>query len=70
MLLGVGMDLPGALALIALLVLMLARPLAPSGLGARRALAAAAGACLLLGCGLSLAGRTAEPPAPDAAVVP
>jgi len=68
--LGVGMDLPGALALIALLVLMLARPLAPSGLGARRALAAAAGACLLLGCGLSLAGRTAEPPAPDAAVVP
>lgn len=69
--LGVGMDLPGALGLIALLLAMLARPLAPAAPSARRTLAAAAGAVLLLGCGLSLAGRAAEPPpAADAVVVP
>ena len=69
--LGVGMDLPGALVLIALLILMLARPLAPVALPARRTVAATAAAALLLGCGLSLAGRAAEPPPPaDAAPIP
>ena len=65
------MDLAGALVLIALLVLMLARPLAPVALSARRTLTATAAAALLLGCGLSLAGRAAEPPpAPQAVVIP
>ena len=60
--LGVGIDLPGALALIGLLVLMLVRPLAPATSLARPVLIGAA-ACLLLACGLSGAARWAEPTA-------
>ena len=63
--LGVGMDIPGVLALMALLVLLFARPLAPEH--ARATLAAGATACLILACGLSLTARYAEPmPAPSA----
>jgi hypothetical protein len=47
---------------------MLVRPLAPEPKGAR-GLAVGAAACLVLACGLSLAGRVAEPPPPPAAVV-
>lgn len=62
--LGIGMDLPGVLAVIGLLVLTLARPLAPP-VGARRGFAAAAAVCLVLACGVSVAARWAEPaPAP------
>ncbi|MES2860827.1 MAG: M20/M25/M40 family metallo-hydrolase [Pseudomonadota bacterium] len=57
--LGVGMDLPGVLALMGLLALLFARPLAPPGGTAR--LAAAAAACLILACGVSLTARFAEP---------
>lgn len=66
--LGVGMDLPGALGVIALLVVMLARPLAPVAGGGARTVAAAGAACLILACGLSLAARTAEPVPPPGAV--
>jgi len=66
--LGIGMDLPGALGLIALLLAMLVRPLAPGPKGAR-GLAVGAAACLVLASGLSLAGRAAEPAPPPAAVV-
>ncbi len=62
--LGVGMDLPGALALMAVLVLLFLRPLAPR---AGRTLAAAAAACLILACGLSLTARFAEPAPPPSA---
>ena len=61
--LGVGMDLPGALALMTVLILLFLAPLAPR---ARSTLAAAAAACLILACGLSLTARYAEPaPAPS-----
>lgn len=61
--LGVGMDIPGALALMALLVLLFARPLAPEH--AKATLAAGAAACLILACGVCLTARYAEPmPAP------
>jgi len=67
--LGVGMDEPGALGLIALLILILARPLAPAATSSDPAsaklavhtLAAMGAAALILGAGLSLAGRHAEP---------
>ena len=67
--LGVGMDLPGAAALLALLAVMLLRPLEP-GRSLRRSLLVAAAVVLVLGAGVSLAGRFVEPmPAPaDAAV--
>ena len=55
------MDLPGALGLIALLIAMFARPLATTSAAGTRTLAAAAAACLILGSGLSLAARVAEP---------
>lgn len=58
--LGVGMDLPGALALIGLLVLLFLRPLAPP-VGATRAVLIGAAACLILACGLNLAARFAAP---------
>ncbi len=61
--LGVGMDLPGVLALMGLLALLVSRPLAPPNATAR--FAAAAAACLILACGLSLTARFAEP-APSA----
>jgi len=57
--LGVGMDLPGALALIALLALLFLRPLAPP-VGAVRPVLIGAAACLLLACGLTVAARFAE----------
>ncbi|MEQ7154896.1 M20/M25/M40 family metallo-hydrolase [Brevundimonas aurifodinae] len=60
--LGVGMDLPAVLILMALLVLLFARPLAPEQ--ARATLAAGAAACLILACGLSLTARFAEPMPP------
>jgi hypothetical protein len=60
--LGVGMDIPGVLALMALLVLLFARPLAPEL--ARATLAAGAAACLILACGLSLTARSVEPMPP------
>ncbi|MFK0297894.1 M20/M25/M40 family metallo-hydrolase [Brevundimonas sp. NPDC090276] len=58
--LGIGMDLPGALALIGLLALLFLRPLSPPG-GAIRPVLIGAAACLILACGLSLAARFAEP---------
>ncbi|MBX9617214.1 MAG: M20/M25/M40 family metallo-hydrolase [Caulobacteraceae bacterium] len=65
--LGVGMDLPGVLALMGLLVLLFARPLAPTH--ARATLAAGAAACLILAVGVSLTARFAEPPPPPAVLV-
>ena len=59
--LGVGMDLPGVLALMALLVLLFVRPLAPNG---KATLAAGAAVCLILACGLSMTARFAEPAPP------
>ncbi|MGH7025743.1 M20/M25/M40 family metallo-hydrolase [Brevundimonas sp.] len=58
--LGIGMDLPGALALIGLLALLFLRPLSPP-VGATRPVLIGAAACLILACGLSLAARFAEP---------
>jgi len=58
--LGVGMDLPGALALIGLLALLFLRPLSPPVRAIRPVLIGAA-ACLVLACSLSLAARFAEP---------
>ena len=60
--LGVGIDLPGAMALIGLLVLILVRPLAPAA-GMVRAVLIGAAACLLIACSLSAAARWAEPTA-------
>ncbi|WGM30209.1 M20/M25/M40 family metallo-hydrolase [Brevundimonas sp. NIBR11] len=65
--LGVGMDLPGVLALMTVLVLLFLTPLAPKAKGA---LAAAAAACLILACGLSLTARFAEPESPHTATGP
>ncbi|WP_224761093.1 hypothetical protein [Brevundimonas aurantiaca] len=66
--LGVGMSQAWALALIALLILVLVRPLAPmrgeaSGTPSSwsHTLAGLSTAVLILGCGLSLAARHAEP---------
>lgn len=64
--LGVGMDLPGALALLALLAAMLLRPMEP-GVGMRRALLVAAAAVLVLGAAASLTARFVEPMNPPAA---
>ena len=58
--LGVGMDLPGVLVLLGLLVLMLVRPLSPEQ-GLARPLLIAAAAALLIGGGLSVAARVTEP---------
>lgn len=65
--LGVGMDLPGALALMTVLILLFVIPLAPKAKGT---LAAAAAACLILACGLSLTARYAEPAPPPSATGP
>jgi hypothetical protein len=63
--LGIGMDLPGVLVLLGLLILMFVRPLSPERATARPLLMAAL-AILLLGAALSGAARFAEPqPAPD-----
>lgn len=58
--LGIGMDLPGVLALLGLLGLMLIRPLSPGPLTARPLLMVAL-AVLLLGTGVSASARLAEP---------
>ena len=58
--LGVGMDLPGALALIALLVLLFARPLGPETRTARLMLFAAA-ACMIAGVGLNVSAQLLAP---------
>ncbi len=58
--LGIGMDLPGVLALLGLLVLMFARPFNPERASARPLLIAAV-AVLVLGAGLSAVARIAEP---------
>ena len=58
--LGIGMDLPGVLVLLGLLVLMLIRPLSPETALARPLLIAAA-AALILGAGLSVAAQVTEP---------
>lgn len=55
--LGVGMDLPGALGLIALLVVLLARPLAPTSAGGVRLLKGLAGVSMAAGCVLALSAR-------------
>lgn len=65
--LGVGMDLPGVLSLMTLLILLLVAPLAPR---TKAPLAAAAAACLILACGVSLTARFAEPAPPPAATGP
>ncbi|MFA4939687.1 M20/M25/M40 family metallo-hydrolase [Brevundimonas sp.] len=53
--LGVGMDLPGALGLIALLMVMTARPLAPTSAGGMKVLSVLVAVCLIAGCGMALA---------------
>ena len=58
--LGIGMDLPGVLVLLGLLVLMLVRPLSPEQ-GLARPLLIAAAAALILGVGLSVAAQVMEP---------
>ncbi len=58
--LGIGMDLPGVLVLMGLLVLILVRPLSPERTMARGLLMAAL-AVLLVGGGLSFTARTVEP---------
>jgi len=58
--LGIGMDLPGVLVLLGLLVLMLVRPLSPEQ-GLARPLLIAATAALLIGTGLSVAAQVMEP---------
>lgn len=58
--LGIGMDLPGVLVLLGLLVLMLIRPLSPEQ-GLARPLLVAAAAVLILGAGLSVAAQIMEP---------
>jgi hypothetical protein len=58
--LGIGMDLPGVLVLLGLLVLMLIRPLSPET-GLSRPLLIAAAAALILGGGLSVAAQVIEP---------
>lgn len=58
--LGVGMDLPGLLAWLGVLILMVMRPLSPER-GAVRGLLIAAAVVLVVGAGLSLTARFAEP---------
>ncbi|WP_333592662.1 M20/M25/M40 family metallo-hydrolase [Brevundimonas sp.] len=67
--LGIGMDLPGVLTLMALLILMLARPLAPR-LSLTRSLLIAAVACLALGCAVSGWARLIEPAPPPSSATP
>ncbi|TPW04033.1 MAG: peptidase M28 [bacterium] len=58
--LGIGMDLPGVLVLLGMLVLMLVRPLSPEQ-GLSRPLLIAAAAALILGAGFSVAAQVMEP---------
>jgi len=57
--LGIGMDLPGVLAPLGLLILMFVRPLAPPQVA--RALAGCAAACVIFACAVSMTARFAEP---------
>lgn len=57
--LGIGMDLPGAVAVLGLMAVMLLRPLAPEDLS--KPLALAALIALLLACGVSGAAQVTEP---------
>lgn len=59
--LGVGMDMPGVLALIALMIAMLARPLAPVSRRGLEVLALVAAVALVAGGALSLSARVIEP---------
>ena len=59
--LGIGMDLPGVLALVALMVAMLARPLAPVSRRGLEVLAVLAAVALIAGAGLALGARIIEP---------
>ena len=61
--LGIGMDMPGVLAPLALLILIFAYPLGRM-IPAQRSLIAAAAALLILGAGLSIAAVVVEPEAP------
>ena len=67
--LGIGMDLPGALALIGLLALLFLRPLSPP-VGVIRPVLIGAVACLVLACGFTLAARFAEPSPAVATALP
>lgn len=58
--LGIGMDMPGVLAPLALLMLVFAYPLGRM-IPAQRSLVAAAAACLILGAGVSIAAVLVEP---------
>lgn len=58
--LGIGMDLPGVLAAIGLLMLILVRPLSPER-GLVRVMLVASAVALIAGAGLSVAGRFVEP---------
>lgn len=62
--LAVGMDMPGALGLFALMILMLARPLAPVGERARKGLAVVAVVCLVVGAAIAGTARLAVPAGP------
>ncbi|HEV2081871.1 MAG TPA: M20/M25/M40 family metallo-hydrolase [Brevundimonas sp.] len=64
--LGIGMDLPGVLAPLALLALAALRPLWKS---AGRGMAAVAAVVLIAGAGVSFAGTVAQPPQDEAAQV-
>lgn len=59
--LGVGIDLPGVLALITLMVAMLARPLAPTSRRGLKILAALAAVAVIVGAGFALGARIIEP---------
>jgi len=58
--LGIGIDLPGSLALFGLLIALFLRPLSPAP-GQMRKVMAVAGLSLVLACGLNLGARWAEP---------
>jgi hypothetical protein len=62
--LGIGMDMPGVLAPLALLILVFAYPLGRM-IPAQRSLVAAAAACLILGAGVSIGAVLVEPDAPS-----
>lgn len=58
--LGIGMDMPGIMALFGLLIVVFLRPLSPSP-GQMRKVVAMAGLCLLLACGFNLSAQWLEP---------
>ena len=58
--LGIGMDMPGVMALFGLLIALFLRPLSPAP-GQMRKVVLTAGLCLLLACGFNLSARWFEP---------